>query len=140
MSEYTVKCKECGKIYLAGINRAGYCETCRTARAAATKHKYYEKRKEHNKEVNKELVACVVCGKRFNPVNALQLRCSACQRCKEREAGRQATYKNRREKVDCIQFRVPKGEREKLKAFAEEHGMSLTEFILEALEQYKSAV
>lgn len=140
MVEYTVKCKDCGKIYLAGRNCAGYCETCRAERIAATKQRYYEKRKEHNKEVNKELSICVECGKRFNPVNASQLRCSACQRCKEREASRQSTYKNRREKVDCIQFRVPKGEREKLKSLAEEHGMSLTELILEALERYKSVV
>ena len=133
---FEVTCKDCGCKYLANRNRDGYCETCRSERIAQTKRKYYEHRKVNNNEMKDQLSRCVKCGKLFNAVNSRQTLCGACQLCKEREQHRQETYKNRREKADCIQFRVQKGKRKEIKAYAAERGMNITELILESLKLY----
>ena len=51
------------------------------------------------------------------------------------DATRRALAKFHKEKVDTIAFRVPKGEKEKLKDVAERAGVSLNAFISEAVKE-----
>lgn len=45
------------------------------------------------------------------------------------EAQKKATIKYMNEKLEEIRFRVPKGEKEKIRSHAESNGMSLTAYI-----------
>lgn len=51
------------------------------------------------------------------------------------DATRRAVAKFHKEKVDTIAFRVPKGEKDKLKDIAERVGLSLNAFIGEAVKE-----
>lgn len=46
-----------------------------------------------------------------------------------------ATKKYEKEKIDKILLRVPKGEREKIAAFAKEHNESTNAFIIRAINE-----
>ena len=46
------------------------------------------------------------------------------------------TAKYVKENLDDIKIRVPKGEREKLKAVASEMGMSMNQMFIKAVEEY----
>lgn len=50
------------------------------------------------------------------------------------DATRRAVAKFHKEKVDTIAFRVPKGEKDRLKDVAERAGLSLNAFIAEAVK------
>lgn len=123
--EYEVKCIGCGTDYIAHSNRDGYCPECKAKRAAQTRHRYYEKRKQNNKAIKEELLACVDCGKLINAILSSQKRCPTCQLVHERDMKKQNTIDYRREHFDCIQVKVPKGEREEIKRMAAENGDSL---------------
>ena len=44
-------------------------------------------------------------------------------------------------KLDEIRIRMPKGERDKLKAFVEEYGfVSVNQFVVDAMEYYKEVI
>lgn len=45
------------------------------------------------------------------------------------EAQKKATIKYMSEKLEKIEFRVPKGDKEKIRNYAESNGMSLTAYI-----------
>lgn len=51
------------------------------------------------------------------------------------DATRRAVAKFHKEKVDTIAFRVPKGEKDRLKDIAERVGLSLNAFIGEAVKE-----
>ena len=123
--EYEVNCIGCGMSYTAHSKRDGYCPLCKADRAAQSRHKYYEKRKQEQKETKRGLVDCVICGKLFNAVLSDQKRCPTCQLVHERDIKRQNTIDYRREHFDCIQIKVPKGEREEIKRMAAANGDSL---------------
>ncbi|MCI8624661.1 MAG: Arc family DNA-binding protein [Provencibacterium sp.] len=46
-----------------------------------------------------------------------------------------AANKRHLEKLDDIKLRVPKGQREKIKAYAEEKGFSLNSYLIHLIEQ-----
>ena len=123
--EYEVKCIGCGTDYIAHSSRNGYCPECKAQRAAQTRHRYYEKRKQNNKAIKEELLACTICGKLFNSALSDRKRCPTCQLVHERDIKRQNTIDYRREHFDCIQIKVPKGEREEIKRMAAANGDSL---------------
>lgn len=133
---YLVACKICGNPYESKINRRGYCEKCRLEKLAESKHKYYLKRKEHNSEIKDLLKPCAQCGKLFDARHTSQTLCDVCQLLKERNYKMSSSNEYRKNMVDCIQFKVPKGKREVIKAYAAERGMNLTELILESLKLY----
>ena len=135
---YIVTCKDCGKTYQAARNRDGYCESCRARRMAETRHRYYEKRKEHRKEVSNTIPRCENCGKKFVPSNDSQKLCEKCQFLKESNYRMTNSNQYRKEHTDAIQFKVPKGNREVLKECAADRGMNLTEFILDSIRLNQS--
>lgn len=51
------------------------------------------------------------------------------------EAQKKASIKYISEKTDDIRLRVPKGLKDKYKAEAEKHGMSMTQFIIDCVEK-----
>jgi len=51
------------------------------------------------------------------------------------EAQKKAAEKYLSEKVEDIRIRVPKGEKEKIKAFADEEGKSLNQFIIDCISE-----
>lgn len=51
------------------------------------------------------------------------------------EAQKRATLKWQKEKTDEVRFRVPKGERARIQAHAEQHGESATAFIKRAIRE-----
>ena len=51
------------------------------------------------------------------------------------EAQARAARKYLSEAVDNIQLRVPKGQKELIRAYAEEHGESMNQFILRAINE-----
>ncbi len=135
---FEVTCKECGKKYFSDKNSDGYCEVCRSCRIAKAKHKYYEKRKNDRKRVKGTLVKCEKCGTLFSPVNSAQTLCEKCQYIKEKEYKMTASNNYRKENNDVIQFKVKKGERDKLKSYAKENGMNVTELITAGISFLKA--
>ena len=134
---YEVTCKECGKKYFAEKNADGYCEVCRSRKITGSRHKYYEKRKENKAKVKGTLVKCEQCGKLFSPVNSAQKLCESCQYLKEIGYKMTASNNYRKENNDVIQFKVKKGERDKLRQYASDIGMNLTELLLTGIETVK---
>lgn len=51
------------------------------------------------------------------------------------EAQKRATMKYLAENLDDVRFRVKKGEKDKIKAEAEKHGLSMAQFITEAINE-----
>lgn len=51
------------------------------------------------------------------------------------DAQKRAATKYLSEKTDLIQLRVPRGEKERYKAYAEQQGKSLTALVVELLEK-----
>ena len=135
---YEVTCKECGKKYYAKVNRDGYCEVCRSNRIANTRHNCYKNSKADRNTVKDTLIKCEYCGKLFTPVNSAQKYCKSCRPLKEQEYRTAATNSYRKENNDVIQFKVRKGERDKLKRYAGSKGLSLTDLIISGIELMKN--
>lgn len=51
------------------------------------------------------------------------------------ESQKAAVRKHQREKLDEIKVRPPKGTKERWKAAADQHGQSLTQFVIRAVEE-----
>lgn len=77
-------------------------------------------------------VKCKKCG---NEYESGANRSGVCPNCRLTRS--QITTRSREKIYDNVRFYVPKGDREKLKTFAAEHGMSLNEFVNKAV--YKMA-
>ncbi|MBQ9531625.1 MAG: hypothetical protein IJR70_06095 [Eubacterium sp.] len=135
---FDVICKDCGTGYTSKVNKNGLCEVCRARHIAETKRNYYiNKRKEHNKAVKDTLTYCEKCGKLIAPKSGTSGGlCETCQLLKEQKYKTKNTIRYRKEHYDCIQFKVAKGERDKLRKYAEERGMNLAEFVRTSMEFY----
>lgn len=134
---FELTCIECGKKYFSERNKDGYCELCRSRKIADSKHKYYENRKHTRAEVKSKLTACEQCGRLFDAKNSAQKLCSICQLLKEREYKMTASNQYRKDNQDVIQFKVPKGRRDELKAYAESQRRTLTTLILDSLRLFE---
>lgn len=72
-----------------------------------------------------------------------------CKYCRDKvQVQRNRAYKEKKEspnteylkeKYDYIRVNVPKGERDKIKAYAESQGMSVNKLLLTALEEYQNS-
>ena len=77
-------------------------------------------------------VSCKNCGKKYE---SRANRSGVCPDCKKIMRSRNNT-RYAVKTYDCVRFYVPKGAREEYKQFAYSHGMSLNEFINEAIDLY----
>ena len=80
---------------------------------------------------------CLICGETYTVVSGSQKCCKACAKKQANARKQQPTAEYIKEKYDYIRFNVPKGEDNKIKAYAQEHGMTVKELMLVALEEYQ---
>lgn len=81
---------------------------------------------------------CLICGKTYTVTSGSQKVCKSCakQQTNARKKSPAASYI--KEKYDYIRFNVPKGEGDKIKAYAESQGMTVKDLMLTALKEYKA--
>ena len=117
-------------------NRAKYCKYCRD-KAQALRNKAYKEKKEAGLSVSigSEQV-CPICGKTFTVTTGSQKYCKECNANRKRKKSAPNT-EYVKEHYDYIRVNVQKGEREKIKQYAESLGMSVNRLLLTALEEYQ---
>ena len=132
----TRKCELCGMEFQTASNRAKYCKYCRD-KVQAMRNKAYKEKKSAGLSVTigSEQV-CPICGKTYTVTSGSQKYCKECNAGKKRKKAAPNT-EYVKEHYDYIRVNVPKGEREKIKAYAEAQGLSVNKLFLTALEEYQ---
>ena len=130
------KCEMCGLEFETNNTRAKYCIYCRDKAQAARNRAYAEKKKSGSAvKIGSEQV-CPICGKTYTVTSGSQKYCKECTAGKKRKKSAPNT-EYLKGHYDYIRVNVPKGEREKSKAYAESQGMSVNKLLLTALEEYQ---
>ena len=130
------KCEMCGLEFETNNTRAKYCIYCRDKAQAARNRAYAEKKKSGSAvKIGSEQV-CPICGKTYTVSSGSQKYCKDCTASKKRKKSAPNT-EYLKGHYDYIRVNVPKGEREKIKAYAESQGMSVNKLFLTALEEFK---
>ncbi len=114
-------------------NRAKNCIYCRDKAQAARNRAYAEKKSGNAMKIGSEQV-CPICGKTYTVNSSVQKYCKGCTASKKSAPNTEYLKGH----YDYICVNVPKGDREKIKAYAESQGMSVNKLLLTALEEYKS--
>lgn len=137
MSLFTRKCELCGMEFQTASNRAKYCIYCRD-KVQVMRNKAYKEKKQTGEAVaiGSEQV-CPICGKTYTVTSGSQKYCKECTPKQKRKKSAPNT-EYLKGHYDYIRVNVPKGEREKIKAYAESQGMSVNKLLLMALEEYKA--
>lgn len=127
----------CGLEFETNNTRAKYCIYCRDKAQAARNRAYAEKKKSGSAvKIGSEQI-CPICGKTYTVTSGSQKYCKECTAGKKRKKSAPNT-EYLKGHYDYIRVNVPKGEREKIKAYAESLGMSVNKLLLTALEEYKT--
>ena len=130
------KCEMCGLEFETNNTRAKYCIYCRDKAQAARNRAYAEKKKSGSAvKIGSEQV-CPICGKTYTVTSGSQKYCKECTAGKKRKKSAPNT-EYLKGHYDYIRVNVPKGEREKIKAYAESLGMSVNKLLLTALDEYQ---
>lgn len=130
------KCEMCGLEFETNNTRAKYCIYCRDKAQAARNRAYAEKKKSGSAvKIGSEQV-CPICGKTYTVTSGSQKYCKECTAGKKRKKSAPNT-EYLKGHYDYIRVNVPKGEREKIKAYAESQCMSVNKLLLTALEEYQ---
>ena len=133
---FTRKCEMCGMEFQTASNRAKYCIYCRDKVQVQRNRAYAEKKKSGSAvKIGSEQV-CPICGKTYTVSSGSQKYCKDCTASKKRKKSAPNT-EYLKGHYDYIRVNVPKGEREKIKAYAESQGMSVNKLLLTALEEYQ---
>ena len=130
-------CQICGMEFESPSNRAKYCVYCRD-KAQAIRNKAYKEKKLAGLSVTlgSEQI-CPICGETYTVVSGSQKCCKACAKKLTNARKQQPTAQYIKEKYDYIRFNVPKGDGDKIRAYAQENGMTIKQLLLTALEEYK---
>ena len=130
------KCELCGMEFESKSNRAKYCIYCRDKAQVNRNCAYAEKKKSGTSVPLGSEQTCPICGKTYTVTSGSQKYCKECTANKKRKksAPNTAYLKGH---YDYIRVNVPKGEREKIKAYAESQGRSVNKLLLTALDEYK---
>lgn len=130
------KCEICGLEFETNNTRAKYCIYCRDKVQVQRNRAYAEKKKSGSAiKIGSEQV-CPICGKTYTVTSGSQKYCKECTAGKKRKKSAPNT-EYLKGHYDYIRVNVPKGEREKIKAYAESQGMSVNKLLLTALEEYQ---
>ncbi|MBO5062773.1 MAG: DUF4279 domain-containing protein [Prevotella sp.] len=130
------KCEMCGLEFETNNTRAKYCIYCRDKVQVQRNRAYAEKNKSGSAvKIGSEQV-CPICGKTYTVTSGSQKYCKECTAGKKRKKSAPNT-EYLKGHYDYIRVNVPKGEREKIKAYAESLGMSVNKLLLTALEEYQ---
>ena len=133
---FTRKCEICSMEFQANSNRAKYCVYCRDKVQVQRNRAYTEKKKSGTSvKIGSEHV-CPLCGKTYTVTSGSQKYCKDCTPPRKKSAPNTEYIKGH---YDYIRVNVPKGKREKIKAYAESQGMSVNKLLLTALEEYQKA-
>lgn len=118
-------------------NRAKYCIYCRD-KAQVLRNKAYKEKKQAGQAIaiGSEQV-CTLCGKTYTVTTGSQKYCKECTAKGRKKTPPTAEYI--KENYDYIRFNVPKGEGDAIKAYAQEHGMTIKQLLLTALEYYQKS-
>lgn len=130
------KCEMCGMEFQTASNRAKYCQYCRD-KVQVQRNRAYKKKKESGTavKIGSEQI-CPLCGKTFTVTSGSQKYCKDCTPPRKKAPPNTEYLK---EKYDYIRVNVPKGEREKIKEYAQSQGMSVNKLLLTALEEYQKS-
>ena len=101
------KCEMCGMEFESKSNRAKYCIYCRDKAQTYT--------------VN----------------SGSQKYCKDCTKKQQQASKGKPSAEYIKENYDYIRFNVPKGEGDAIKAYAQEHGMTIKQLLLTALKEYQ---
>ena len=130
------KCEMCGLEFETNNTRAKYCVYCRDKVQVQRNRAYAEKKKSGSAvKIGSEQI-CPICGKTYTVTSGSQKYCKECTAGKKRKKSAPNT-EYLKGHYDYIRVNVPKGEREKIKAYAESLGMSVNKLLLTALEEYQ---
>jgi len=130
------KCEMCGLEFETNNTRAKYCIYCRDKVQVQRNRAYAEKKKSGSAvKIGSEQV-CPICGKTYTVTSGSQKYCKECTAGKKRKKSAPNT-EYLKGHYDYIRVNVPKGEREKIKAYAESLGMSVNKLLLTALDEYQ---
>ena len=135
---FTRKCEMCGMEFQTPSSRAKYCIYCRDKAQVQRNRAYAEKKKSGSSVTVGSEQICPKCGKTFTVTSGSQKYCKECVSTTKRKKA-QPTAAYLKENYDYIRFNVPKGEGYEIKAYAQEHGMTIKQLLLTALEEYKKA-
>ena len=119
----------CGMEFESKSNRAKYCIYCRDKAQVNRNRAYAEKKKSGTSVPLGSEQTCPICGKTYTVTSGSQ------KYCKASKGKPSAEYI--KENYDYIRFNVPKGEGDAIKAYAQEHGMTIKQLLLTALEEYQ---
>ena len=134
---FTYKCEICGREFQSESNRAKYCIYCRDTAQIRRNKAYTEKKKAGSSVTVGSEQICPICNKSYTVTSGIQKYCKDCTK-KQRQSKKQAPgAEYLKGHYDYIRVNVPKGEREKIKAYAESLGMSVNKLMLTALEEFK---
>ena len=134
---YTYTCQICGMEFQSESNRAKYCIYCRN-KAQTMRNKAYSQKRDSNdiKPIGSTQI-CPICNKEFIKKSGSQ---KCCPDCRVKQTNARKVVSNNKYKTanyEQINYVVPMGEREALKAYAQSQGMSVNKLIQTALEEYK---
>lgn len=131
---FTRKCEMCGMEFQTTSNRAKYCKYCRDKVQVLRNRAYKEKKESGTAVKTGSEQVCPLCGKTFTVTSGSQKYCKDCTPPRKKAPSNTEYLKGH---YDYIRVNVPKGEREKIKAYAESQGMSVNKLLLTALEEYQ---
>lgn len=132
----TFICNNCNKEFETTANRAMYCPECRRIRQIERNNKYKENRILGLSRYIGQDVVCEECGELFKLSSGSQ---KVCDKCRTKVTNRKKSITNAKytEKAyDYHRIYLPKGEKEKLKEYADNHKMSLNELFNKAIQFY----
>lgn len=131
---FTRKCEMCGMEFQTASNRAKYCKYCRD-KVQVLRNRAYKEKKESGTavKIGSEQV-CPLCGKTFTVTSGSQKYCKDCTPPRKKAPSNTEYLEGH---YDYIRVNVPKGEREKIKEYAQSQGMSVNRLLLTALEEYQ---
>lgn len=129
------KCEMCGMEFQANSNRSKYCIYCHD-KVQVLRNRAYKEKKESGTavKIGSEQI-CPLCGKMFTVTSGSQKYCKDCTPPRKKAPPNTEYLKGH---YDYIRVNVPKGEREKIKEYAQSQGMSVNKLLLTALEEYKT--
>ena len=134
---YTHICQICGMEFNSESNRAKYCIYCRNKAQSMRNKAYMQKRNSNDIKPIGSTQICPICNKEFIQKSGSQ---KCCPDCKEKQTNARKVVSNNKYKkanYEQINFVVPVGERDEIKAYAKSHNMSLNKLIITALKEYR---
>lgn len=118
-------------------NRAKYCIYCRDKAQVNRNRAYAEKKKSGTSVPLGSEQTCPICGKTYTVTSGSQKYCKDCTKKQQQASKGKPSAKYIKENYDYIRFNVPKGEGDAIKAYAQEHGMTIKQLLLTALKEYQ---